>query len=248
LPQLNYCELANHTSPALVEVKGSSVFWLQPEDTLTGVTGALGSFNTARFAQRYFFSGSDLTLSGGESQKLQASDVSGLSANATAELSNLNKALSSNMAMSEFINTFSQASLANLSAEDLSRLGFLANPGSGFFSLDPLTRSEVSGSAQGTESKVLFGAHALSALRAENHLSLLSFLRKDLNGTTLAKFSGLNAFDGLSENAAALRSNGFGPSSLARSALPSITGGNVLGSAGLTELALRLRALGGIVA
>jgi hypothetical protein len=226
-------------------VKNTSLFWLQAEDALTGVTGGRGSFNTARFAQRHYYGGLDLALSGGESQKLQASDVSGLSVNATAELGNLSKALLGNKGVVKLVNTFSQISLANSSAEDLSRLGLSVNPGSGFFSLDPLVRSEVLNSA---ENKVASDVHALSGLRVENHAHLFSFLKKDLSGIGVARFSEFSVFDMLSENASVLRSNGFGLGLSARNALLGGAGTSILGSGGLTELALRLKALGGTVA
>jgi len=243
LPGLSFRDLIGHVPSTSVGAKGGSLLWSQAEDVLSAVTGSRGNFNTVRFAQKYYFSGLDLTLSGGESQKLQMSDVSGLATNATTELGNLNKALLRSSGVARFVNAFSQVSLPNLSAEDLSRLGFLANPGSGFFSLDLLVKPEVSGSAQAIENRVSSNVHALSGLHAENHTLLFSLLRKDLSGNSPIGFNGSSSSELSSENAATLRSGGSKSGLSLKNTLFDVTSAGIHGSAGLTELAQRLKGL-----
>jgi heme/copper-type cytochrome/quinol oxidase subunit 2 len=65
-----------------------NLFWLMPESTFNAFTSKNGNMDFSKYSQFFFFSGEDLTLSGGESQRLQSSDLAWLSANAAAELSN----------------------------------------------------------------------------------------------------------------------------------------------------------------
>lgn len=61
------------------------------ETSHTDVTHKRGSLDFFKLQQRYAYSGDDLAVSGGESQRLQSSDVSWLSPNAATEISNTGK-------------------------------------------------------------------------------------------------------------------------------------------------------------
>lgn len=209
--------------------------------------GSRGNLNTVRIAQRYHFSGAELALSGGESQKLQASDVSGLSANSTVELGNLTKALLRGQGITQLVNTQTSVSMLSLPAEDLSRLGFLASVGSGFFSLDSLVRSEISGGTQTLENRVLWESRVLSTMQPVNSGSVLSLLRKDLHGGYLGGFAEFKSFELLSESASSIRSSRLGlkflsVNSTGNAPVSAVTAG----SKGFNELTLRSLDLTGI--
>ena len=155
LPKIDRHGHAAWASRASIALKNSSGAWLQAEDVLSDATGSRGNLSTVRIAQRYYFSGAELALSGGESQKLQASDLSGLSTNSTVELGNLVKALLRGQGIARLLNVQTAVSTATLPTEDLSRLGFLSSLGSGFFSLNSLVRSETLGGTQTLENKAL---------------------------------------------------------------------------------------------
>lgn len=210
LPRIDPHSHATVTSLASIASKNSSGAWLQAEDVLSDATSSRGNLSTVRIAQRYYFSGAELALSGGESQKLQASDLSGLSTNSTVELGNLVKALLRGQGIAQLVNAQTAVSMVTLPAEDLSRLGFLASLGSGFFSLNSLVRSETLGGTQPLEYRALWESLSLSAMQSENSTPVLSLLKKDLRGGYLAGFADFKAFDLLSENATSLRSGGLG--------------------------------------
>ncbi len=214
---------------------------------MSDTTGSRGNLSTVRIAQRYYFSGAELALSGGESQKLQASDLSGLSTNSTVELGNLVKALLRGQGIAQLVNSQTAVSMVTLPTEDLSRLGFLASLGLGFFSLNSLVRSEALGGTQTLENKALWESQALSAMQPENSTLVLSLLRKDLRGGYLAGFAEFKPFDLLSENASSLRSSGLGLKLLLADGARNMPVSTVTAAPrGLSELTLQFLNLAGV--
>lgn len=69
--------------------KTTDYFGLTSEGILSKFTSKYGNADLSKYAQHFFFSGEDMTLSGGESQRTQISDIAGLSPNSASELGNL---------------------------------------------------------------------------------------------------------------------------------------------------------------
>ena len=97
-----------HVAPSVavkaLAPKSAYAEWLVGDSMYTSYTHRRGHLDLLKVQQKYAFSGDDLTVSGGESQRLQSSDSAWLAPNAASESSNLGiaqvRGLHSNLAAS----------------------------------------------------------------------------------------------------------------------------------------------------
>jgi len=94
IPELTQGVAHENSSAINSSPKLADLYWLASEDLFTKFTSKTGSFDFAKYSQHFLFSGEDLTISGGEVQRVGVSDLAHLSANSANELSNQIRAMS----------------------------------------------------------------------------------------------------------------------------------------------------------